>query len=255
MRYSYESRFLLVKLQVQYVLGPKDAGEKRRRLNSLPKSPTEAYRGVFERMTSDDLRFARRILGWVLHAVGILTMPELQEALAIEIGVVSFNPEDVTSPEDIISTCGGLVDQNEYSGLVTFSHETVRPFLEEHEMTLSHSDLCRTCLTYLQLPMFGVWGDSQYYNKFTRFKFRWYAAGYWATHAVQSRRDVQLETAILETLQDRRDAIATLRHEDHKVGRTVLHTLIENGLSFIFTMPLSGNETFQERYAPLLKLD
>src|SRR5277367_2813421 len=106
-------RFLLVTLQVQYVLEPKDSGEKRRRLSSLPKSPTDAYRGVIDRMTLSDLKFARRILGWVLHAKRILTMHELQEVLAIEIGVVSLNEQDISGAEAIISTCGGFVDHNQ----------------------------------------------------------------------------------------------------------------------------------------------
>jgi hypothetical protein len=239
-------------------LEPKDAGEKRRRLGSLPKSPTEAYRGILERLTPDDLRFARRILGWVLHAQRILTISELQGALAIEIGVASFNPQDMTTAEEIILTCGGFLDHNEDSNLVTFSHETVSPFLQEHElMSLpSHSELCRTCLTYLQLPEFDnptSWrhADRNLERK-DKFKFSRYAAQFWAAHAIQSERDVQLEAAILETFncgQDRRDAIDQLRGEFASVrGKSLLHIFIENGLRSTFPLPQSGDEAFQGRY-------
>ena len=231
-------RFLLVTLQVKYVLEPKDSGDKRRRLSSLPKSPTDAYHGVIDRMTPDDLKFARRILGWVLHAQRILSMPELQEALAIEIGVASLNQQDITGAEEIISTCGGFVDHNQDSDLVIFSHEMVRPFLEEHELKSlpSHSVLCKTCLTYLQLPPFeNPCKGQDYYQRPVEFKLGNYAATFWANHAVQSEREVELETTILETFRSdgRREATEQLDNGPYYTERkSLLHVLIEARLTF-----------------------
>jgi hypothetical protein len=179
-------------------------------------------------------------------------MSELREALAIEIGVASFNPQDMTTAEEIIWTCGGFLDHIEDSNLVTFSHETVSPFLKEYELMSipSHSELCRTCLTYLQLPEFDnptSWQRNL--ERKDKFKFSRYAAQFWATHAIQSERDVQLEAAILETFncgQDRRDAIEQLGEQ--KLGKSLLHIFIENGLRSTFPLPQSGDEAFQGRY-------
>jgi len=192
-------------------------------------------------------------------------MSELREALAIEIGVASFNPQDMTTAEEIILTCGGFIDHNEGSNLVTFSHETVRPFLEEYELISlpSHSELCRTCLTYLQLPEFenptAKWRLSQWDKRREEFKFSAYAARFWATHAVQSKRDIQLvEAAILETFcsQGRRDAIEQLKgFYDDYLGKSLLHIFIENRLSSTFPLPPSGDEAFQGRHASFSQFD
>ena len=179
-------------------------------------------------------------------------MSELQEALAIEIGVASFNPQDMTTAEEIILTCGGFLDHNEDSNLVTFSHETVRPFLQEYElMSLpSHSELCRTCLTYLQLPELDNPTSWQRADR-RKDKFSLYAARFWAIHAIQSERNVQLEASILETFncgQDRRDAIDQLRETYAIRGKSLLHIFIENGLRSTFPLPQSCDEAFQGRY-------
>ena len=52
-----------------------------------------------------------------------------------------------------VSTCGGFVNHDPDTQLVTFSHETVRPFLKGHESLSrsSHLILSRTCLAYLRL--------------------------------------------------------------------------------------------------------
>jgi len=190
-------------------------------------------------------------------------MSELQEAVAIEIGVPSFNSEDMTTIEVIILTCGGFIDHNEGSNLVTFSHETVRPFLEEYELNSlpSHSELCRTCLTYLQLPEFEnpIEEWSLRLKRKEEFKFSDYAAQFWPTHAVQSKRDIQLvEAAILETFcsQGRRDAIEELKgFYDDYLGKSLLHIFIENRLSSTFPLPLSGDEAFQGRHASFSQFD
>jgi hypothetical protein len=243
----------MVKLHVQYVLEPRDAGEKRRRLRSLPTSPTEAYRGVLDRMTPNDLQFARRILGWVLYAQRILTMPELQEALAIEIGVPSLDRRDITSAEEIISTCGGFLNHDSDSDLVTFNHETVRPFLEKHESSLlsSHLVLSRTCLTYLRLPEFEEpCLATRYTERLEKFELSRYAARFWATHAVATERDVELETEILETFDSvgRREAMEQLKDLYRYRRNSLLHVLIDNRLFKIFMSPLLGGESIDRMW-------
>jgi hypothetical protein len=224
-------------------------------------------------MTSDELRFARRILGWVLTAQRILSMPELQEALAINIGVADFNVQDVTSSEDIISTCGGFVDHDQRSDLVTFSHAAVSSFLK-NDALISHSDLCRTCLTYLQLAEFELHAqealdDSLFESLFEpterearkeKFKFSNYAAEFWATHAShasQSERNLEIGKAILETFgsSGRREALEQLSHSYYVAGKSFLHVLVENRMAFIFIRPLSREEAFQATHAAFSQVD
>jgi len=133
-----------------------DPVEIRGRLKSLPKELTEAYEAVFTRMTRGDATFAYRILGWIFHAQRILSMRELQEALVIRIGVLSLDRDLITNSSIIVRLCGGFVNHDKDNDLVTFSHETVREFLEKHKLGMlpSQAEISRKCLTYLQLPQF-----------------------------------------------------------------------------------------------------
>jgi hypothetical protein len=247
---SYRFRFLLVELQVQYVLEPKDPREILNRLNSLPTSPTKAYRGILERMEPDHRQFAYKILSWVLYAQRILKMPEMQEALAIEIRAPSLDPRAITPAEEIISTCGGFLNYDLDTDLVTFSHETVRQFLEDHVSSslFSHLVLSRTCLAYLGLPelekLYPYTRFAEYVKQLEIFKFSDYAAKFWATHAVLTERDVELETEILETFASvgRREAMEQLKDGWSK-RKSLFHVLIENRLSRIFMLPLLGRES------------
>jgi hypothetical protein len=61
-------------------------------------------------------------------------MSELQEVLALrdDGDCPSLNMDDCPAPESVIQVCGGLVTHDLDSNSITFSHETVRPFLESH---------------------------------------------------------------------------------------------------------------------------
>jgi hypothetical protein len=234
-------------------------------------------------MTREDQEFARRILGWVFRARRILTMAELQEALALDEDSPSLDVDDCIDGEQLESMCGGLIIHDRDRDLVTFRHETVRTFLETQECISlpSHSVISRTCLGYLRLPAFEKPRAPKEPRK--GFEFGDYAAQFWATHALHAlheQRDVRLELAILETFRSdgRRDAITNEQLESarrysspeqlkselryshreqliipiryYTEGKSLLHVLIENALSFIFTSPLE-DEGFQTMYVSL----
>jgi hypothetical protein len=282
-RIDSEYRFLLLKLQTEFVLDTIDPVEITTRLESLPKDLTEAYTAVLERMRHGDATFAYRILGWIFHSQRILKMSELQEALAIKIGVPVLLPHLITDASKIVSVCGGLVDHDKESDSVTFSHETVWPVLKNMLGVLpSHSEICRMSLTYLQLPPFktpfeldeslppgdpdcffatfifnGVAVDFR--MDLRDFKFSQYAANYWAKHALQSEGSIDLETAILQTFasEKSRAAIGLARRTPDQFNlthKTLLQLIIENRLTLIFTSP-GSREPFQSTYCgPFLNL-
>jgi hypothetical protein len=178
-------RFLLVNLQAEYVLEQSDPIQIRKRLKCLPKSPAEGYRTVLERLPPGTKGFAFRMMGWIFHAPELLRRGQLREALAVDVGDEDLDRETVPSPEAVIRVCGGLVDYDRSTELVTFSHETVRPYLEEYELGSlpTHLDLCRTCLVYLSFPAFSDPVESEISlesttlgNRFDEFDFLRYAA-------------------------------------------------------------------------------
>lgn len=254
-------RFLLLSLQTKFVLDSSDPIEITWRLTHLPKDLEEAYNGVVERMTTGEAAFAYRILGWIFQARRVLTMSELQEALAVSVDVPSLRRHLITSASKIVSVCGGLLNHDKASDLVTFSHETVREFLRKGKVGMmpSHSEIGRTCLTYIQLhprvgevqtqfvPLVPGLGRPPFYD----LRFTNYAITNWVQHALLSRRSIELETAILQTFaSDKRRAAFDMGGFG---ARSLLQLIIENRMTFIFTEESSG-EPFQSRYDPFLNL-
>jgi hypothetical protein len=203
---------LLVILQLNYLLEYKEAAKIKSRFKTLPKTPTEAYRNVLDRMTPGDADLARRVLDWLLNAARVLAMSELREALAIQIDP-TLDEDNILDAELVVRVCGGLITHNRDNDLVTFSHETVRHYFEEQERgaTLSPSDLCKACLRYFQLPAFHqadietseIFSWDRMYrlsSRFKRFKFLIYACEFWAFHAIQSSRAIELEEEIVKTM-------------------------------------------------------
>jgi len=248
-----DRRFLLLKFQLDHVLASSDPVQITDKLACLPKDLTAAYQSVFSRMAPGDASFAYRILGWIFHAQRILNMSELQEALAIRIGRPSLQRHLIADPREIIRACGGLVNHDKDSDLVTFSHQTVRPFLEEHKLTSlpSHSVLCKTCLTYLQLPRLEKpCGRFAMIKRKEEFKFGEYAARFWSVHAVQSKREAEVETKVLETFysDERREAMDEFLYGLCIKRKSLLHVLIERRLAFIFVSPSSSDEGAKRMY-------
>ena len=257
MHRAHSDRFLLLIFQVHSVLKFRIARDIKIQLKNLPKTPEAAYQELLERMTPEGKALAIQILGWVLNAQRILKMSELQEVLALrdDQDCPSLDTDDCPVPDSLIQTCGGLVAHDRDSDLITFSHETVRPFLEFHAPTSlpSHQVLCRTCLTYLQLREFENPCDQEDWRKRKEeFKFSDYAAAFWATHANQlSERELKLEEEICETFRPdgRRKAMAQLRSEYYAQQKSLLHVLIENGLSRMFISPLPDGQSMDRMYA------
>jgi hypothetical protein len=205
-------------------------------------------------MTPGDLPFACRIFSWIIHAQRILKMSELCEALAIQIGELSLDKGDIPKADEILHPCCGLINHDPDTDLVTLSHETVRSFLNSDgfrsllkerkvRSLLSHSELSKICLTFLQLPVFETRRHSIInisLRWLAEFKFSKYAALFWGVHARLSEREVELEIEILKTFSSatRRDVMEVLRDRGYYVqGMSVFHVLIQNGLTFLFISP------------------
>jgi hypothetical protein len=233
----------MVTLQTEYVLKEFNPIMMKKRLKSLPTTPTEAYRDTLERMSSSMRDFARQILGWIFHAQLILKMDHLREVLAVEVGVACFDHDMMPAPDLIVSTCGGLIAYDQGNGSVTFSHETVRPFLEENELgnLLSHSDIARTCLTCLRFPYFENPDKvrKDFHEQKLPFKFCAYAGYFWAFHVLQGQREADLEITILETfsLDAIRESSIILSNEGWGYRPTLLQYLIQYRVAFIFMSP------------------
>jgi len=254
---------LLVSLQIDYALEPRNPVKIQSRLKCLPRDPTVAYRSVLERMTDDQRADAVTILRWVLHAQRILRMDELQAAFAAipfdldEPDTMEPTPaEYLASPETILEICGGLIDHSKETQLVTFSHALVRQFLEQNIPDLnpakSHASLALNCLAYL----YSVYPSlNDYHGKLLRLPLNFHLLGYaaccWEDHAIASERNPDVEAAILELFktQERRDAINRLLiYGFGLLGCSFPQMLIFNGLAHILLYPKASNKRIADTY-------
>jgi len=229
--------------------------EKRRRVLSLPQTPEVAYREILERRISDDDKeFAKQILSWIFYARRTLTMRELQEALVIEPGERSLNRDNISEPEDIVHACGSLVDHTKETDDVSFSHELVRKYLEDHqsELLCQQSEIALSCLIYLCLPVFDKPASSheEVFKRHDEFSLSVYATSFWAEHLRETRseRNVEAEIAVFEAFksEDRGKVIKdNFRPQgwlyDFGGKPYLIHILCQERIGFIVTRPLSDN--------------
>jgi hypothetical protein len=247
---SLTRRFLLLIYQTNFVLQSRNPVEITKRLQALPRDLTAAYEEIFQRIKPEELEFSYFILGWVFHAQRLLKMDELQHALAVEIGVPSLQHHLITDAPEIVRICGGLISLEENSDLVIFSHETVKPFIRDNKLQAlpSHVVLAKTCLTYLQQPLFAPVPDVELVaSEQSEYIFGKYAASFLAVHTLlaidQSKRDAELEEGILEVFssRSRRKMVVELHATltGYSVWISQLGTLLKLRLSFLVVSPLA----------------
>ena len=130
-------RFLLAKLQLEYVLGFREPAKRMKAFNALPNDLFEAYDTAIERIRASrrgDEELAMKIFSWLSRAKRNLTMSELLEALVVEDAEpdddIASILENMLTPADIIECCKSLIIHDDQSGVVRFTHYTVQDFME-----------------------------------------------------------------------------------------------------------------------------
>ena len=96
-------------------------------------------------------KLAIATLTWICHAERPLQVDELCHALAVEIGAVDFDPDNIPSISTLLSCCQGLITVDKEASSVRLIHFTVREYLCSHPDLFSkpHSAIAEACLTYL----------------------------------------------------------------------------------------------------------
>jgi len=119
---------------------------------------------------------------WICHSERPLGAEELCQALAVEIGSTDYNGNKVPSIRTVLSSCQGLVVDEEGSA-VRLIHSTLQDYLTSHLKPLAstHSAIAETCLTYLNSQQVMALSDcglqSTQYSPFLE-----YSSLYWGVH-------------------------------------------------------------------------
>ena len=183
------SRFLLVSLNIEAVLGETTISRRRRRLRTMPEGLD--LRGVYgatleriEEQGGERKRLGMAALMWVSHSERPLQINELLHALSIEIGSKILSIRNVPSIRTLLSCCLGLITIDEEASTIRLIHVTLQEYISTHPSLFggAHSIIAETCLTYLNFqhindlsPTLDAAPQSS--------PFLQYSSLYWGVHA------------------------------------------------------------------------
>ncbi len=81
-----------------------------------------------EGQVQDSQKPAKDFLSWISGAKRTLTTSELRHALAVEIGELELDEENLPEIEDMVSVCAGLVTVDEESDIIRLVHYTAQEY-------------------------------------------------------------------------------------------------------------------------------
>lgn len=135
-------------------------------MNQLPKGLNETYANILKRTHEEDIELLRRVLLWVSFTVLPLTIEELQEAVAVEAGMIGLDDVEESrlhNPKFILSLGGSLLSVSD-KGHVKLAHLSVKDYLLSSDIKRrpdvsifalsleeASQELAVNCLTYLSL--------------------------------------------------------------------------------------------------------
>lgn len=105
----------------------------------------------------DQEELAKQVLSWITCAKRLLTIWELQHALAVEPGLPELDEENLPQIEDIVSVCAGLVAIDKESDIIRLVHYTTQEYFERTQQEwfpTAEEDIATTCVTYLSFNTF-----------------------------------------------------------------------------------------------------
>ncbi|RYP20071.1 hypothetical protein DL765_002997 [Monosporascus sp. GIB2] len=207
---SVQGMFLLAQLHLDSLIGKRSAKAVRTALAGLPTGSgayDHAYNDAMERIegqVKDQEELAKQVLSWITCARRPLATPELQHALAVELGT-ELDKDNIPDIEDIISVCAGLVTVDEESGIIRLVHYTTQLYFERMQRQWfpnGPTDVAATCLTYLSFDIFEsgfCLTDSEFEKRLQSHPLYGYAACNWGYHACEAPKDViQLAVCFLD---------------------------------------------------------
>ncbi|KAG0131111.1 hypothetical protein HOY82DRAFT_485486, partial [Tuber indicum] len=137
-------------------------------LESLPPTLDETYERILCNIAEEDRELALQVFRFLVCGDRDLTLSEIREGLAIEIGSQRMDPDNrLNDEEDILDICGGLVERNE-KNIVGLAHFSVKEYLVSPNLAKSkasyyyideipgNTELAKIAYTYLLLEDFST---------------------------------------------------------------------------------------------------
>ncbi|KAJ6476661.1 ankyrin repeat-containing domain protein [Mycena vitilis] len=133
---SVDGMFLLAKLHMESLSTKSTIKAAREALNSLPRDLEHSYDAAMARIADqneDDIKMAHSALLWIANAKKLLTIPQLQEALAIEPGSKRLDYDNLVDIQTILAACAGLIIIDENLYVTRLVHYTAQHYLDSVE--------------------------------------------------------------------------------------------------------------------------
>ncbi|ERF69028.1 hypothetical protein EPUS_08378 [Endocarpon pusillum Z07020] len=215
-----DGMFFLAKMHMDEIVKTRTARAVYSALHSLPSGCNDYFQETLKRIETQgdiDRNLACRVWSWVAYTTRKLTIPEIEQALAVEKGDTCLNKDGYINPDLAVETCAGLVVLgNKLEGLqlpegqdprgLELVHASAKDFfqqLPDEEVRRAHSRIAQDCLTYLTFEDFATGVCQTGYEVWYRLKqypFMWYAAHHWAMHFTKSQ-DPELVGLVLTLLK------------------------------------------------------
>ncbi|KAJ7154132.1 hypothetical protein C8R46DRAFT_837734, partial [Mycena filopes] len=150
-----EGMFLLAKLHIRSLATKGNIKDVRKALQILPKTLQETYADVLKRIdnqSNEDRDIAKEALSWITNAKQVLSVAELQDALAIESGTQELDKENLTDIKKILSVCAGLIIVDEHLSVVRLMHYTTQEYMDSISLEYfpgAQTKITRSLLTFL----------------------------------------------------------------------------------------------------------
>ncbi|KFZ00163.1 hypothetical protein V500_01159 [Pseudogymnoascus sp. VKM F-4518 (FW-2643)] len=203
--------FLLAQLHVDSLKGKKSPKAIRTALKELPTGNDaydDAYNDAMERIEGQlagEKELSKQVLSWITCARRPLTTSELEHALAVELGELQFDEENLSPIEDMVSVCAGLVTVDEESAIIRLVHYTTQEYFERTQrrwFPQAETDIATICVTYLSFDVFetGICqNDEELKERLQSNPLYDYASHNWGRHARNASTLNQEVFSFLET--------------------------------------------------------
>jgi len=205
-----ESRFLLVSLRVETILGEITIERRRNKLNGMGDGLglEDAYEATLERIRAQEgekPKLALAALMWICYSERPLHIDELCHALSVTIGSTYFDSNTVPAAETLLTCCQGLVTVDKEASTFRLIHETLREYLSTRPnlYTHTHSIMAEACLTYLNSDQAKAL-PAHPQPDLSSMPFLNYCSRYWGTYAERELSDytILLATELLDNYEN-----------------------------------------------------
>jgi len=188
-------RFLLVSLNIDAILQETTIHRRRQRLSGMTDGLGlgSAYGETLDRIKRQEgarARLGMAVLMWISHSERPLKVVELCHALAVEIGSLDLNADNVPSIRTLISCCEGLVVVDKEASIARLIHFTLQEYLRAHPELFGtvHATMAETCLSYLNSQQVKALSTSPSLD-LQDTPFLEYSSMYWGMHAKRDLSD------------------------------------------------------------------